>query len=139
MTKQIVRAAAVLITFLVASGRAATFQTLHSFAAGGSQGFRPMGTLTVGPDRSLYGTASEGGALGVGMAFKYDPVTGLFQVIGIMEPPETGRSPVARLVNIGDGFLYGASSQGVGTAGTPSGTVFKLDPAGGATTAGGLS
>jgi hypothetical protein len=32
------------------------------------------------------------------------------------------------MINIGDGFLYGATSRGTGTAGQPIGTVFKLDP-----------
>ena len=118
--------AAFLIAAAATSVQAQTFQTVHSFDAATSEGFRPWGTLTIGPDRSLYGTASEGGS-GAGTAFKYS-TDGSFTVLGLFVTSDTGRLPKARLVNLGDGFLYGVTSRGTGTAGDPIGTVFKLNP-----------
>ncbi len=110
------------------SAYAQTFQTVHTFQANGSDGFRPWGTLTIGADRNLYGTASEGGN-GAGTAFRYS-TGGTFTHLGNFVAADTGSAPKARLVNLGDGFLYGVTSAGTGTAGDPLGTVYKLDPAG---------
>jgi uncharacterized repeat protein (TIGR03803 family) len=132
MPIHLVRLAAVLVTLTAAQGRAQTFQTVHNFPADGSEGTKPMATLTIGPDRSLYGTTTEGGTEGSGTAFKLT-TAGAFANLGSFQAAATGKVSRARLVNIGDGFLYGATSLGTGTAGQPIGTVFKLDPAGGLT------
>jgi uncharacterized repeat protein (TIGR03803 family) len=138
MTKLLVCFATVFLAVAAAQSSGQNFQSIFSFPANGTEGAAPEATLTVGPDGSLYGTASQGGATGAGTAFKIS-TAGAFTRLGNFEAPETGKAPVARMVNIGDGFLYGVTSEGTGTAGDPLGTVFKLDPAGGTTNAGGLT
>lgn len=131
MTKPLVRLAAILLTMATAHSWALTFQSLYSFPQDKSQGKHPQAALTVGPDGSLYGTASSGGTDDSGTAFKIT-TAGAFSVLGHFEKSTTGSSPSARLLNIGDGFLYGATESNSGTLGvTYGGTVFKLDPAGG--------
>jgi uncharacterized repeat protein (TIGR03803 family) len=127
-----VRVVAALVSLLAANCWSQTFQSIHFFPSNGSEGTTPKATLTVGPDGSLYGTASAGGTNNAGTAFKIG-INGSFAPLGSFAPADTGKAPVARMVNIGDGFLYGVTSDGTGTAGDPLGTVFKLDPAGGLT------
>ena len=139
MTNSLARLAAVILATTAATPCwAETFATLYSFPADGSQGTIPQATLALGLDGSLYGTASEGGAEGSGTAFKIG-TDGVFTLLGNFQAADTGKAPVARLVSMPDGFLYGVTSAGTGTAGDPIGTVFKLDPAGGETPAGGLT
>lgn len=47
-----------------------TFKRLHAFAADGSDGCDPRGTLIVGKDGHLYGTTTYGGAHGSGTIFR---------------------------------------------------------------------
>jgi hypothetical protein len=61
MTKPLVRLMAVLVTMVAARSWALTFDTVHTFPANGTEGTKPVATLTIGPDRSLYGTTTEGG------------------------------------------------------------------------------
>lgn len=105
-----------------------TFELLHSFPADGQGGTHPEATLTIGPDGKLYGTASEGGPGNEGLAFRIS-TGGEFEIVGDFDTATTGRTPVARLINIGDGFLYGATQYNGSTAGDPEGTVYRLDPA----------
>lgn len=130
MPKSLVHLAVALVSIATAPAWGQTFQSIYSFPADGTQGTTPKATLTVGPEGSLYGTASAGGSGNAGTAFKIS-TAGTFSPLGSFVPADTGKAPVARLVNIGDGFLYGVTSEGTGTAGDPLGTVFKLDPAGG--------
>lgn len=139
MTKFLVSFASIFLAGTVAQSWGQNFQSIFSFPANGAQGSKPMAALTIGPDGGLYGTASEGGAEGSGTAFKFNTTTGEFTPLGNFVAADTGKVPVARLVNIGDGLLYGVTSTGTGTAGDPLGAAFKLDPAGGDTTAGGLT
>lgn len=139
MTKFLVKCATLLVAITTAQSWGQNFQSLYSFPANGALGTKPMAALTIGPDGNLYGTASEGGAEGSGTAFKYNTTTGAFTPLGSFVAADTGKVPVARLVNIGDGLLYGVTSAGTGTAGDPLGAAFKLDPAGGDTPAGGLT
>lgn len=139
MTKFLVNCAALLVAVTTAQSWGQNFQNLYSFPANGVQGTKPMAALTIGPDGSLYGTASEAGAGGSGTAFKFNPGTGAFTLLGNFLDYDTGKTPLARLVNIGDGFLYGVTSAGTGTAGEPIGTTFVLNPAGGDSIPGGLT
>jgi uncharacterized repeat protein (TIGR03803 family) len=132
MRKSTLCLAVTLVSMAFAPAWGQTFQSIFSFPSDGTKGTAPKATLTVGPDGSLYGTASEGGAGGAGTAFKIN-TAGVLTPLGDFVAADTGKAPVARLVNIGDGFLYGVTSAGTGTAGDPLGTVFKLDPAGGLT------
>ena len=117
--------------FLAAAGlaHAQTFEQLFSFPVNGSSGKLPTSTLTVGPDGALYGVCLSGGANNDGTAFKIT-TGGTFTLLGSLSTPTTGGSPLARLVDMGDGFLYGVTSLAQGVVNT-AGTVFRVDPQGG--------
>jgi uncharacterized repeat protein (TIGR03803 family) len=129
---------AAAVSALTAHVGAQTFQPVYSLPADTLSGRRIASALTVGPNGALYGTAIEGGANGSGTAFKIT-TQGVFDLLGSFETATTGRLPYARLLNIGDGFLYGVTERNGNVAGDPAGTLYRLDPAGGATPAGGLS
>lgn len=57
---------------LAPSNGAWTYTSLHDFT-GGSDGAYPYGSLILGPNGSLYGTASAGGAYGYGVVFEITP------------------------------------------------------------------
>ncbi len=118
-------------------GRAQTFESLFSFPASSASGKTPIAGLTIGPDGDFYGTCRAGGAENLGTAFKIT-ASGTFTLLGSFSSATTGEGPLARMVNMGDGYLYGVTEflRGVASKG---GAVFKLDPAGGAGAAGGLS
>jgi uncharacterized repeat protein (TIGR03803 family) len=109
-----------------------TLESLYSFPAAGSaeevDGRKPLAGLVEGLDGNFYGTASEGGELGGGTAFRFSPTTGEFKVLDSFDPATTGQVPEARMINVGDGFLYGATRYS-GTPGSSAyGSVYRLDP-----------
>lgn len=118
-------------------GRAQTFESLFSFPASSASGKTPIAGLTIGPDGHFYGTCRAGGAENLGTAFKIT-ASGTFTLLGSFSSATTGEGPLARMVNMGDGYLYGVTEflRGVASKG---GAVFRLDPAGGVGAAGGLS
>lgn len=131
MIKPLFRSAAVFLTLATAHGWALTFESIYSFPADKSQGQYPTAALTAGSDGNLYGTATKGGTDDSGTAFKIT-TSGVFSVLGHFERSTTGYSPSARLLNVGDGFLYGVTERNSETVGvTYGGTVFKLNPEGG--------
>ena len=79
------------------------------------------------PGGHLYGTTVEGGTGDHGTAFKIT-TDGAFTSLGSFDPATTGRRPYSRLINVGDGLLYGVTERNTGTAGDPNGTLFKLHP-----------
>ena len=108
------------------------FTVIHALAADGSEGYRPQGPLTEGPDGNLYGTTqysgtgspsfSNGVAFQVSKAGKY---TVLHQFGGLV-----GNRNGAVIVG-GDGNLYGATLEGGNTtspncAPVGCGTFYKL-------------
>ncbi len=117
-------------SILITAAFGQTVQTIYSFPSDGSLGERPAGTLAVGPGGDLYGTTSEGGIGDNGTAFRIS-TTGVFTSLGSFDPSTTGRLPYSRLINIGDGFLYGVAERNTGVSGDPNGTLFKLDPVAG--------
>jgi uncharacterized repeat protein (TIGR03803 family) len=117
--------AASLLT--VAAVRGQVVQTIYSFPNDGSQGEYPAGTMALGPGGLLYGTTVEGGINDKGTAFKIT-TEGAFTSLGSFDPATTGTRPYSRLINGGDGFLYGVTERNTGTSGDPNGTLFKLDP-----------
>lgn len=84
------------------------FTTLHDF--GGSDGFRPQGTLILA-NNTLYGTTSDGGTSNVGTVFKIDTGGTGFAVIHSFSGYGGGASPGAGLVLSGN-TLYGAALYG---------------------------
>ncbi len=112
---------------------AQTLETLYSFPAispaDDSAGRHPVAALVIGPDGNLYGTATEGGENGDGTVFRVSPATNEVTILDSFEVDTTGRDPVAGMINIGDGFLYGVTRVNGNDVGDPYGTVYRLDPA----------
>jgi uncharacterized repeat protein (TIGR03803 family) len=105
-----------------------TESVLHAF--NDTDGSSPAGRLQVGPDGSLYGTASGGGALAGGTVFQLSPPGAgggpwvhsiLYNFSGGMD----GGSPEGG-VSLGQGGkLFGTTKAGGAFAG---GSIFELDP-----------
>lgn len=110
-------------------------KVLHEFSA--AEGTGPAGALIQGPDGSLYGVMSSGGALGQGSIFKFSS-SGQFETLHSFGATGTpagsspdGANPSAGLIFGADGNLYGTTSQGGPNYG---GTVFRITTAGQLTT-----
>ncbi|MGC1373603.1 MAG: choice-of-anchor tandem repeat GloVer-containing protein [Candidatus Sulfotelmatobacter sp.] len=103
---------------------AGTLSVLYSFTGGGSDGFAPMGGLTLGTDGNFYGTTFEGGESNLGTVFKITStgrLTTLYTFTGIGD----GSTPQAPPIQGTDGNFYGT---------TTGGTVYELTPSGNLTT-----
>jgi uncharacterized repeat protein (TIGR03803 family) len=92
---------------------------LHSFD--GVNGSSPMSSLVI-KDELLYGTNQGGGANDKGDIFSVSETGALRVLYSFRGPPDDGRTPTARLLNV-DGSFYGTTSSG-GAYGL--GTVFKV-------------
>jgi uncharacterized repeat protein (TIGR03803 family) len=105
------------------------FSSLHSFTDVADGGF-PYAELVQGADGNFYGTTLEGNTPnGWGTVFKITPdgfLSNLYSFTGGAD----GGSPEAKLVQGGDGTLYGTTSEG----GSGSGTVFAISTNGVLTT-----
>jgi len=102
---------------------------LHSFAAGGSDGWLPLAGLTY-LKGLLFGTTQWGGVNGFA-GYGYGTVfsitrAGVESIVYPFEAGNDGEQPYAGLVNVG-GTLYG-TTYGGGAYG--NGTVFSVTPAG---------
>ena len=102
----------------------AAFAVAHRFQ--GPDGQAPVAGLIAGPNGELYGTASAGGARGLGTIFRLVPGTSpaVLQTLHDFTLAE-GEAPVTTLLLAGDGKLYGLA-QGGGSLG--GGTLFRLVP-----------
>ncbi len=105
----------------------------HAFT-GGTDGARPFGDLIMDAAGNLYGTTLQGGAFGLGVVFKLDPLGNEMVLHSFAGSPD-GAIPFAGLVMDAAGNLYGTTSVGGASSsvlhGVPGlGTVFKIDPAG---------
>ena len=122
------------MALLARPAAAQSLQVLHSFAALSGplltnfDGANPVGYLVLS-GKTLYGTASRGGAFGAGTVFAVRAdgtgFTNLHRFAAVSGPLSTnveGASPLAGLVLSGD-TLYGTTSSG-GTGG--AGTVFSV-------------
>jgi uncharacterized repeat protein (TIGR03803 family) len=100
-----------------------SFSLVHSFA-GGANGYRPYGSLTLSGN-TLYGMTNGGGANGLGAVYKVGTDGTGFQVLHSFDSTTEGYWPEGSLVLSGS-TLYGMTPSG-GTGGV--GTVFKVDTA----------
>ena len=119
------------------------FQILHSFS-GGADGSAPSAGLLQGRDGELYGTTFyTDGAFGTGLPggagtiFKLSSDGSYYSIIHNFTHTTTGQddqgaNPAARLIQGGDGTLYGSTSAGGSAAGSSigggwAGTVFRVN------------
>jgi len=99
---------------------AQSVQPIYSFTDG-NDGANPYAGLTLGPDGSFYGTASEGGSSKDGTVFRVTTngvFTPLYSFIGGID----GANPYAALTLGPDGNFYGTTAGGTSS----HGTVFRL-------------
>jgi uncharacterized repeat protein (TIGR03803 family) len=113
------------------------FELLHTFPAlaastttapTNADGAVPLAGLTDGDDGRLYGVTSQGGSLGNGTVFAFDPVGGVYTVLHAFDGSK-GAGPGGELLLAQDGKLYGTTvSGGTNSSGatTPYGTVFAM-------------
>ena len=99
----------------------------HDFSGEGSH---PFGGLATGLDGKLYGTTPEGGAFARGTVYRFDPINHSIETIHSFSPSE-GSAPQGRLARDAQGNFYGTTRSIAGGSGE---TVFKVTPAGEATT-----
>jgi uncharacterized repeat protein (TIGR03803 family) len=104
------------------------FTVLHSFGGSPTDGFDPGG-LIQGPDGTLYGTTSGGGANSWGTIFQIAPDGSGYTLLYQFHPNarDGGRYPIGGLIQGADGTLYGTTNRG-GTS--DYGTVFRVGPDG---------
>jgi uncharacterized repeat protein (TIGR03803 family) len=128
-----------LAAFLpLASARAATLDTLYSFA-GGNDGDEPQAPLIADDKGNLYGTTSGGGAVCggdyCGTVFELMPGGQEIQLY-VFKGGTDGITPTAGLLRDDAGNFYGTTSLGGGSGGCSDGqtrgcgTVFTLAPDG---------
>jgi uncharacterized repeat protein (TIGR03803 family) len=99
------------------------------FAFNGTDGARPMDTLTVGEDGHLYGTAFFKGESNRGTIFRISPDGKLTTLYNF--PPGGGSRPIAGLTQAPDGKFYGVTVYG---GPRHNGTVFVMTPPGAVST-----
>ncbi len=99
---------------------------LHSFGSSGD-GSTPYGSLILGKKHNLYGTASQGGAFGLGTVFRIDRKGNESVLYSFGSQPGDGTRPWADLIMDLQGNMYGTTSTG-GAFG--EGAVFELTAAG---------
>jgi uncharacterized repeat protein (TIGR03803 family) len=119
---------------LTASGKL-RYTVLHEFT-GGDDGGQPLGSLVFDAEGNAYGTASAGGAFGVGLVFKLSP--GLHggqpqeSVLYSFQGGSDGELPFGNVIFDAAGNLYGTTSRGgvthVGCFQSGCGTIYELSP-----------
>ena len=104
-----------------------TLNVLHNFRHN-ELGYQPNGGLIVGPNGEIYGTTSNGGALGLGLAYALLPPNspgGAWKQVVLHSFGKNGDGPVSAGLLLGpSGALYGVTSQSA----NGEGTVFRLTP-----------
>ena len=125
------------------SGSSWVADGLYSFLGGVGDGSEPLARVILGPDGSLYGTASEGGfqscgGLGCGTVFQLRPPATFCRsvscpwtetILHFFGADPDGFFPAGELIFDEAGNLYGTT-----VLGGVSGTVYELTPSGNAWT-----
>ncbi|MFL6589221.1 MAG: choice-of-anchor tandem repeat GloVer-containing protein, partial [Chthoniobacterales bacterium] len=112
-----------------------TFTVLHSFDTA-ANGYPSGVALVQASDGNFYGTCANGGKDGYGVVYRLTP-SGTFAIVhafpavpvGVLTAALEGANPDAPLIDGGDGFLYGTTSNGAGDREIVfrgDGTVFKI-------------
>jgi uncharacterized repeat protein (TIGR03803 family) len=104
------------------------FTVIKSFNYFNDGGF-PLGSLTEGSDKYLYGMTNNGGNndRGSGTVFKIAPDGTDFTVLKSFNSFSDGANPKGSLIEGKDGFFYGMTPYG---GENDSGTIFKIAPDG---------
>jgi uncharacterized repeat protein (TIGR03803 family) len=102
---------------------AGTVTAIYSFGADGDAMNPTTGLVALGG--TLYGTGTQGGALGQGAIYAVNPASGAESVVYSFGGGADGASPAAPLLAV-NGLLFGTTEYG-GASG--EGTVFRFDPA----------
>jgi uncharacterized repeat protein (TIGR03803 family) len=93
----------------------------------GNPGASPSGTLTLGLDGFLYGTAAFGGSANFGTVFRVSVPDGGTTVLSALAGASDGAYPMSDLLQGLDGNFYGTTSRGGGSDG---GTFFRISTSG---------
>ena len=108
---------------------AGVFTLLHSFGGPVNDGAYPyLGTLAQGADGNFYGTTLQGGAHGLGVAFRMTPAGAVTVMHAFAGGVSDGASPRGQLIAGSDGLLHGTTLCG-GVADTGNGcggTLYNL-------------
>jgi uncharacterized repeat protein (TIGR03803 family) len=102
-------------------------KVIHSFATGSvlNDGKNPQDGLVQGSDGNFYGTTTAGGAANQGVVFKITPLGAVTVLHNFGDGTVTndGATPLAGLIQAGDGNFYGTTSAG---GSNQKGTVFEI-------------
>lgn len=79
---------------------------------GTNNGGNPIGTLLEASNGKLYGMTVSGGVNNLGVLFEYDLVTENLTKLLDFDGSATGNSSVGSLIEVGNGLLYGLTTQG---------------------------
>jgi uncharacterized repeat protein (TIGR03803 family) len=106
---------------MMSCAQAQTFNVVHSFT-GSNDGGNPVNGFTMGSKGTLFGTASSGGASGLGVVFKLNG-KGTEAVLHSFAGGSDGAAPNGGVVEDGRGALFGTTTTG-GASGL--GTVYRV-------------
>jgi uncharacterized repeat protein (TIGR03803 family) len=105
----------------IAEAGAQTLEVVHAFS-GATDGANPVDGFAIGPTNILYGTASAGGASGLGVVFRVG-ANGTVTVLHSFAGGTDGATPNGRPIMGAGNTLFGTTTAG-GPAG--AGTVFQV-------------
>jgi uncharacterized repeat protein (TIGR03803 family) len=101
------------------------FLALHTFTGTSGDGEKPLGALLLANNGALYGTTEDGGSGGGGTVFMLQTSGSGYMVLHpFTGGNDDGESPVAALIQGGDGALYGTTEDGGSNS---LGVIFKLN------------
>src|SRR6185503_16264186 len=92
-----------------------------------SEGANPSGSLIQLSDGKLYGMTPQGGSIGSGVIFSFDPVPGTYIKLKDFDNTDGG-FPSGSLTVDGDGKLFGITTHG---GNSDVGVIFSFDPSAG--------
>lgn len=100
------------------------FVVEHEFGPHNEEGSNHDG-FVLGTDNKLYGTASNGGPLGFGLIFSFDPVTGDLEILHNFDSNNNLYGPPRCMILGDNGKMYGVLS---GNFNETFGGIYEFDP-----------